>query len=378
MQWKRLLFKIHGITGLVTGILLTLLGLSGAALVFMPEIDRLANAHKTAVTPPAGATPLSLDSMYRIITARHPQAEGIAWTNPDKPGTAYQFRIYENDGNVHTYDLALTDIHPYTGAVIRDGSYRQFSPGFMFWLFQFHFSFQWGMPGTLLTALMGISMVISVFTGIIIYRKHCWRVFTFREKLNRKNRRTLTSGLHRIIGVWSLLPNTVIFFTGFWMNLFAFQPATWQRKSVAAPVPMQYPLSIDSLYAAGRQAMPELIPVHVYIPAQAGKKFRISGPVPGQAAIFGKSGNSVQADPVTGNITRITRLSEKTWQEKLEAVIQPIHVGSYGGIPVKILYVVLGLIPGLLSITGFLLYYKRKNKTGRQVHRPRYVAANQL
>jgi uncharacterized iron-regulated membrane protein len=39
-----------------------------------------------------------------------------------------------------------------------------------------------------------------------------------------------------------------------------------------------------------------------------------------------------------------------------------LHYGRYGGLPVKILYSVFGLTGGLLSITGFLLWIKRRKR----------------
>ena len=40
----------------------------------------------------------------------------------------------------------------------------------------------------------------------------------------------------------------------------------------------------------------------------------------------------------------------------------PLHFGNYGGPIIKILYFILGLTPGLLSITGFILWTRKKKK----------------
>lgn len=41
----------------------------------------------------------------------------------------------------------------------------------------------------------------------------------------------------------------------------------------------------------------------------------------------------------------------------------PLHVGAVGGIVVKWLYVILGLAPAVLSITGPIIWYKRWRQT---------------
>jgi len=48
--------------------------------------------------------------------------------------------------------------------------------------------------------------------------------------------------------------------------------------------------------------------------------------------------------------------------DKLEAIAFPLHVGNFGGHLLKIFYIIIGLTPGLLAITGFLLWYRRKIK----------------
>ena len=42
-----------------------------------------------------------------------------------------------------------------------------------------------------------------------------------------------------------------------------------------------------------------------------------------------------------------------------EAVQTYLHFGNFGGAPVKVLWVILGLAPSLLSVTGFLMWWNR-------------------
>jgi uncharacterized iron-regulated membrane protein len=41
------------------------------------------------------------------------------------------------------------------------------------------------------------------------------------------------------------------------------------------------------------------------------------------------------------------------------AWIGPLHFGTFGGVPVKVLWVVLGLAPVVLSVTGVFMYWNR-------------------
>ncbi|MBN8824330.1 MULTISPECIES: PepSY domain-containing protein [unclassified Spirosoma] len=373
MNRTRSLFTLHSWLGLFTGIFLFLLGLSGSVLVFRHELDQVANREVLTVKLPTQVVANPLTRCYQTILSRYPNLDGIAWLNPDAgPTEAYDFRLYLNDTQLLTYDLGLISFNPYTGTIVREGKSIDFSPSIIEWLFQFHFSFQLGMPGAALTALFGLTMLGSLLTGLVIYRKMIWRVLTLRSRINRKNWRTISSDLHRQVGVWSLLLNAVIFFTGFWMNLFAFEPKTWQAELTQTRLNTPMALTADGLYQQARRLMPDLEPSYVYLPTQPERKFRVSGPLKGQWALWG-AGNAVILDQQTGKLVQIRRLSELPVAKRLESAFFPLHVGNYGGLPVKIVYVLIGLTPGILAITGFLLWWRRARKPTRNWPEQRIV-----
>lgn len=356
---RKLAFAMHSWLGLISGVFLLLLGLSGAALVFMKEIDEQINAVRLQVKPTGPALPL--DSLYRSITRRHPNLAGIAWLNPDAaPDRAWEFRLYQNDGRLSTYDLGLISINPYAGEVLREGQLRDLNPSLMHWILQFHWSFQLGIPGLLLATIFGISMLLSMMTGLIIYRKFVWRVLLFRAKLKWNNWRTISSSLHRVVGVWTLVFNVVIFFTGFWMNKFSMDPAYWKKQTAAAAQNTLTPHSVDQLLSSASAALPGLMIKNIYLPTQPGKDFRISGMLEGQSPLF-HNGNSVSVDPLSGKVRQVQRLEDLGLWAKVECTFMPLHTGSFGNTAVKLFYVMLGLIPGLLSITGALLFFRRRN-----------------
>ncbi|MCF2487621.1 PepSY domain-containing protein [Dyadobacter sp. CY347] len=362
-KYTRSLFKLHSWLGLVTGIFLILLGLSGSILVFKTELDQFANRNLLHVSPTGPHVPKdALMHCYETITNRYPNLDGIAWLNPEAgPGDAYDFRIYFNDARLMTYDLALISFNPYTNAILREGPASQFMPSFIEWLFQFHFSFQLGIPGAALTAIFGITMLLSVLTGAIVYRKMIWRVLSFQISINRKNWRTISSDLHRIVGVWSLVFNAIIFFTGFWMNLFAFEPKTWEKEILSARLNKTMTVSADQMLRAAKNALPDLDPTYVYLPTQPERKFEVRGYGQGQWKLWGAL-NSVRIDQYTGELVKVSTLADKSVGERIEATFHPLHVGSFGGLPVRIFYVLIGLTPGVLSVTGFLLWWRRTGK----------------
>ena len=354
---SRWAFSLHSWLGLISGIFLLLLGLSGSALVFFKEIDHALHQEQLRVHPKGKI--LSLDVIYRQIGKSHPRLGGIAWLNPTaQTDEAYEFRLYQNDGKLSTYDLGMLSIDPYSGRVLREGNLKDLSTGLMQWLIQFHWSFQLGIPGLLLATVFGITMVLSTFTGLIIYRKQVWKVLCFKTGIKWDNWRTISSGLHRVVGVWAMVFNLLIFFTGFWMNKFSFDPAYWKKQTVSMSLNSLSTKSLDGLMESAKGHMPDLMVEKVYLPTQEHKDFKISGRIEGQSAIFGLP-NSVSMDPNSGQMTHLKRLDTMGFWDQLEATVFSLHVGDFGGVTVKILYVILGLLPGLLSITGALLWWRR-------------------
>lgn len=354
---SKLAFFLHSWLGLVSGIFLMLLGISGSALVFLKEIDHMINADLLQVLP--DGKPLSLDTIYRKIGNDHPNLAGIAWLNPDAAtDEAYEFRLYQNDGKISTYDLGMISINPYSGKVLREGNLKDLHPSIMYWILQFHWSFQLGIPGMLLATIFGISMLLSSITGLIIYRKYVWKVLLFKVKIKTNNWRTISSSLHRIVGVWALAFNVIIFFTGFWMNKFSLNAEYWKKQTVSSPANTLSLQSMDQMLITAKRSMPDLILKKVYLPTQPGKNFQASGTVKGQSAVFDV--NAVSIDPSTGVVITVERLTEKGIFDKVEATFFPLHVGNFGGFPIKLLYVIIGLLPGLLSITGALLWWRSR------------------
>jgi uncharacterized iron-regulated membrane protein len=68
----------------------------------------------------------------------------------------------------------------------------------------------------------------------------------------------------------------------------------------------------------------------------------------------------VEVDARTGSLLDVVDLNRGDLASRYEAMLYVLHFGQLGGLPVKILYAIGGLTPGLLSIAGFVLWWKRR------------------
>jgi uncharacterized iron-regulated membrane protein len=353
-------FKIHSYLGLIFGVLYLFFGISGALLVFQKEIEYFNNPpmHYCA----KGSNSISLNEMYHKVSERYPEARQIMLhTFPRNTCDTYEFMIYNYQDNVtHNY-LYCCMVDPYTGEIIKEGSFSSFQSPFFRWLYLAHYSLLIDKPGRLITAIAAIALLINLITGVIIYRKKIFTTLIFKEKLNRKSARTFNSSLHRTIGVWTLMLNFILFFTGFWMNKSLFLPVEWEiipKKEEHYKVKA----NIDQVIKNAKEIR-NFHPIAVKIANDKKTEIVVSGEFSDtkNPLYFGK-GSDVYYDRDSGNWLKTIRIEEKPFSDRFYWMMKQLHRGDYDNIFIKILYVFAGFSPAILSITGFFLWKRKSRK----------------
>jgi uncharacterized iron-regulated membrane protein len=259
-------------------------------------------------------------------------------------------RIY----NPKTDQYGLLYANVYTGKVLGVTYNSYFDI-----LLTLHYTFYLEKIGELLAAIFALCFLGSIMTGIYVYRKHLWKAMLFQVRISWKNWRKASSGLHRVIGVWALFFNFILAFSGFYMMLYAFDlKAQFGAESSLKPVyPPVFKINLDTLIANTEKEIggkfnyldfprEETQPITIYT---SGKSFWL----------FGDLTNYMKYNYVTGETLKVFRPADLSFWEKFEYSLYTLHFGQYGGLSIKLLYSFFGLASSVLSITGFLLYYRR-------------------
>lgn len=364
MDWKkritRLSFRLHGWVGLVAGLFFILYGLSGSLLVFRHDLDRYFNPELHNLVPENKKVPA--DEIYRMILRTHPNLKKLVLHDfPRDKYDSYEFMLYKRQEHLTDNYLYYVFVNPYTGKILKEGGYQEMAPSFLRWLYTLHYSLQLGIPGMFLSAVIALIMLLSLITGTIIYRKHLWEALRFKAGLNFKSFRTGISSLHRIIGVWALLFNAVLFFTGFWMLREYFNPSMWVLQKQQANY--EVPLNIDGVVTRACKSVPGFVPVAVNIPTTKDADILVRGKMPQTTNVLlhGKA-SSIAFDANNGTVKNYKVIDEQGIEERLEYMAYKLHEGAFAGNILKWIYVFFGLTPGFLSITGALLWLRRREK----------------
>ena len=232
----------------------------------------------------------------------------------------------------------------------------------MSWLSVFHNSFHLGKTGEWLLGLFAIIFLISLVTGTILFRKSLLAVLLFKKKVFRKN------NLHQLIGVYALLFNLMMGFTGFWMQRYVFKKEFYSSDDYT-PILKSSPalfFSFDSSYKKMQEQYPDFTGYVIYFTQSKKGKTAVYGSRASNSFIHSKKYADVIFLDSTGAVAKTAFVTDIDADSRRDIINAQVHYGKYGGLPVKILYCLLGLTSGLLSITGFLLWRKRqKNRAKR-------------
>lgn len=351
---KTALFTIHSITGLVSGIFILILSLSGALLVFHEELDQL---QYPAVTNSNGPL-LSVDSCYKSLQQQYPHAQISNCNISTTAKESFVFTVYDSSYKNGTAAMQAF-VHPQTGAVLKTrGGSDDMKNNFMSWLSSLHNSFRLHKKGEWLLGFFAIAFLISIITGIILYRKNVLAVLLFRKTVFKKG------NLHQVIGTWALVFNLMIAFTGFWMQRYVFKKEFYSADSYIPILKASPPLffNFDSAYGAAKKQYPDFSGHVIYFAQSKKGKTAIYGSNRTNSFIHSKKLADVLLLDSTGTVAKTAFVNEIAASDRYDIINSQIHFGKYGGWPVKIIYGLFGLAGGLLAITGFLMWLRRKKR----------------
>lgn len=342
---NRTLLKYHSWFGLIAGFFLIIMGISGTILVFHEQINHQLFEEQFQETYPED---INFDAAVQTIQNKYP-----GWDT-----RISQFK----KGKVLSFDLRnlkkrrYVFVHPNTGEILKD---INSNTHFTSWLLKLHYSLHANSIGRITVLFMGILFFLSLISGIIIYRKHLLKAIFFKIKIRTKNRRMFYSALHRYIGTWALILNLVLVFTGV---ILAYGVAMAGLNPKSAPNTPRISTSITKGVDKIESDLPQFKPSYLRLPLTPESNIIAYGKFKGDFALYSKFFNRVELNPKTGEIVSVEKISEAPLLTKLNSTVSTLHYAEYGGWIIKLFYSFIGLSGPLLSVTGFILWWKRKFK----------------
>lgn len=209
VRLRSVIFWIHLIAGVFVAAVVLIMSVTGVLLTYQKQMTLWADLRGVDLTPPAGMTPLSADSLTAVVLAREgKEPSAIVWRSFENAPVEFQFG---REGRQY--------VSPYTGAVLSTGSVamREFfskTTDWHRWLAREGDSFK---TGRAITGWSNLAFLLLVVTGFYLWwpRSLRWNAFKqvlwFRRGLAPKAR---DFNWHHVIGWWTAIPLAVVVASG--------------------------------------------------------------------------------------------------------------------------------------------------------------------
>jgi uncharacterized iron-regulated membrane protein len=356
-------FYLHRYLGLIVGVIAIIIGITGSILVFYEEIDASILSQQVGQIEVTG-NPLPLEVILKKVQSNYQDRKDIKFDSIfplEKPNVVQIGFTDQNDLSTEV------NVNPYTGEIINA---RVWDTSFFGRVFQLHYALLAGNVGMVIAGIAALFMFILSITGLVLWSG--WRnlMAGFKIKLNAHPKRK-NYDIHKVAGIFSVVFLAMIAFTGFCWNFHAqtepiIYAATFSPKPLAPVsqvIPGQATMRLGEILQRSQTALPGGKITHIGLPTEATGVFHIGKKMPGETFKWGYS--SVDLDRYIGKVLKtVDATKELSLGETVLNAFTPMHYGTFGGLPTRILYVFVGLSPTILFITGLVMYrLRRRSKT---------------
>ena len=374
LNFRKTLFWLHLVSGVIAGLIIGLMSLTGVALAFEQEVIGWADHEARQVQAPAPDAPrLSVDELLARVRTARPDVKLMGVTEYPEPTSAVLVSTGRSSG---------VYVNPYTGEVRELGAqgWRDFFRRMMEWHRWLGTSEANRATGRAITGICNAAFLFLGVTGLYLWwpRKWTWRTVRqslwFRGGLRGKAR---DWNWHNAIGFWCLPILLVLTASGLvisykWASDLLFTltgntppaaagPAAPPTVQVPEPPSGAQPLSLDALFIEARKQAPAWESLSVRLGGEGAQTFAVREE--DRWPRFASA--QVSLNPFTGQVLRRETFADYNLGRRLRTWMRFLHTGEALGWPGKLLAALASLGGAFLVWTGFALAWRRFIPLGR-------------
>jgi sulfite reductase (NADPH) flavoprotein alpha-component len=375
---KKIFFQTHWLLGITLGIVLSVVGVTGAMLSFEHEILHLLNPGMSITPQPQPLlTPAELAAR---VKATAPDRTILSVTVASDPTEPAKVQLAPRPGEGGRGETRV--LNPFTGEQLAGPPAGQ---AFFRLTMQIHRWLAGGAFGAQdigkqIVALSTVACLIFCVTGLYLRwpRKPLdWRAWLALD-LRRKGRALLWH-LHIVVGTWVLVPYIVMSLTGLTWSYEWWRNALTDLAGAPRPQQMQMggpggqpaggrqggggagpSIDLDAAWGAFRGQVKEFEVATVRLPDRPGRpvqvQYRDIDPP------HERAGNTLTLDPATWAVTGHRRYADLPLGQRLVASFFPLHSGSYFGTVGLIVFMLSSLAMPFFAVTGWIFYLARRKR----------------
>jgi uncharacterized iron-regulated membrane protein len=352
--------------GIAVGIMATVVGVSGSAIVYKDSLDHV-------ITPSLfrthGGPRVSADALLTHASAAHPgwpvSYVAVGKSPSDSPQNPWVFYLVPVSPGAA---LQLVYVDPANGAVLGETGE---SSGVMNWLADLHFRLLAGSTGTVFNGIGAGLLSVLCASGLFLWwpgRSRLRGALTIKTGTRWPR---LNWDLHNVFGFWSVIPLGIEGITGVYYCFFVPMSAAfvillggnlqrWHEMSYpprSVVVAGQNPAPIEGLVQQSLRLHADCTLRGIALPVLSSDPVTVQLDPPHAE----DRGDYVQVafDRYSADVLSDMDSRNESFAIRAVNFIRPLHFGTFAGHFSRVLWIVVGLTPGLLFITGFIMWWRR-------------------
>lgn len=367
--------KWHLYLGIIAGAIVAFTGVTGSILVFDDEIDRALNRELFEVTAQQQKIPLG--DVIPLFLQKHPEAHIDYVQNlengPNDAYSAYNFKTEEQ-----------FFINPYTGGL---SGKRIYESAFIHIVTDLHRELLIPVAGRYIVGLATLCLLILTISGLRLWVPDKWKwkqlkaVLTvkFKSGFKRQN-----YDWHNVLGFYTAPVVSILSLTGVCITFSILVIPLLFILSGKPPQGVAKLLGVKSTYQEGatRMAPAEIVRIAetalpgsraagIALPKDSDTTGNYRVDLIGKRLPVGGNREMIMIDQYSGKILTNSRQDFPDVGNAYLSWLTPIHYGAFGGRPTQVLALLGGLMPLVLFITGFIIWWPRYKKQRRNGEGPR-------
>jgi len=346
------LLKLHRWSGLILGLLIFVVAVTGSALVFENDIDAWLNPDLALLEQASRAERLPLQTLVENVRNEYPK---------DPPTSIRILPIGVFTGN-RTTELSLKSgrsafVNPNTGEVLgtrsREKSFARF-------LHLLHTRFVAGQAGEYVVGAITAVTFLMALSGVYLW----WPRKVLSLKRSGSWRRT-NLDFHHLLGFYSSLVMVVMTLSGVIIAFEQFTDPLLKKldskpdppaELQSTPIDGRTPISVDEAVRIANATLPGAQTSSINLPPRGKAVYRAFMKFPEDRTPAGRS--RVAVDQWSGAVLLKTSTREAELGTAINNLKRSAHTGDIFGWPTQALYFVVSLAIAAQVVTGFLIWSK--------------------
>jgi uncharacterized iron-regulated membrane protein len=363
MRFRKVIFWIHLTCGLLAGVVIFVMSVTGALLSFERNIIEFSERDARSVTVNANAPKLTPQEIIQRVQSARPEVKPSAISIENIPNAAWLFNL-GRDGQLF--------VDPYTGEITGEGNktVRGFFTEMRNWHRYLALAGDERPIGKAITGACNLLFLFLAISGVYIWmpRNLSWRaikpVAWFRRGLSGKAR---NFNWHNVIGFWSSLVLIVLTLTATvisyrWASDLLYTltgnevPAQSQGQQAEAKESYTWPDDLNQVWRTAETQAASWKSISLRLPiAKDSAVFTIDEGI--YWNIFGRS--TLTVDVTTASVAKWEPYGEQNAARQLRSWFRFTHTGETGGFVGQFVGFVACIGGAFLVWTGFSLAFRR-------------------